>query len=144
MVYLSTYLNILFTRLLTNAEMLQHELSDMKKSDKTAAGDKSASGKKSEKSLNIGSRIAEHDLSSRLKNISKWLNKQHEVRILIQGNSEQDLGNCEKIFKTIEETIKTPQVIGKIVQKRTKGTIVKFNILPVSPAGNEKEAGKSQ
>lgn len=128
--------------------MLQHELADLKKSDKSsAAGDKSAAaaGKKSEKSLNIGSRIAEHDLASRLKNISKWLNKQHEVRILIQGNSEHDMGNCEKIFKTIEEAIKTPQVIGKIVQKRTKGTIVKFNILPVAAeVGTAKDATKSQ
>lgn len=122
--------------------MLQSELNDTKKSDKTSA-DKAT--KKSEKSLNIGSRIAEHDLSSRLKNISKWLTKQHEVRILIQGNSQQDMANCEKIFKTIEEIIKTPEVIGKIVQKRTKGTIVKFTILPVVTApANEKSVGTAQ
>ncbi|XP_023308346.2 translation initiation factor IF-3, mitochondrial isoform X2 [Lucilia cuprina] len=126
-------------KLLTAAEMLQSELSDKSSS----AADKTA-GKKSEKSLNIGSRIAEHDLASRLKNISKWLNKQHEVRILIQGNSQQDMANCEKIFKTIEESIKTPQIIGKIVQKRTKGNIVKFNILPVAPDTNVKADVKSQ
>ncbi|XP_065367637.1 translation initiation factor IF-3 [Calliphora vicina] len=132
-------------KLLTAAEMLQSELNDSKKSDKTnAAADKSTT-KKSEKSLNIGSRIADHDLSSRLKNISKWLTKQHEVRILIQGNSQQDMANCEKIYKTIEDVIKTPEVIGKIVQKRTKGNIVKFTILPVAPApANEKSAGTTQ
>lgn len=114
--------------------MLQNELSEFKKSDKS---DKSASNqKKTEKSLSIGSRIADHDLQSRLKNISKWLNKQHEVRILIQGTSEHDLVNCEKIFKNIEEFIKTPEVIGKIVQKRTKGNIVKFSILPLPPTSN--------
>ncbi|KAM7345255.1 mitochondrial translation initiation factor 3 [Cochliomyia hominivorax] len=136
-------------KLLTSAEMLQNEMADLKKTDKSStAGEKSSAtggAKKSEKSLNIGARIAEHDLASRLKNISKWLNKQHEVRILIQANSEQELVNCEKILKTIEESIKTPQVIGKIVQKRTKGTIVKFSILPVAPAPSANEsADKSQ
>lgn len=122
-------------RLLTAAEMLQNELSELKKTDKS---DKFGSNQKRvEKSLNIGSRIADHDMQSRLKNISKWLHKQYEIRILIQGTSEHDLANCEKIYKSIEEFIKTPEAIGKIVQKRTKGNIVKFSILPLPPTSSQ-------
>ncbi|XP_061399987.1 translation initiation factor IF-3 [Musca vetustissima] len=113
-------------KLVSSAERLQEELSDLKGQDK----DEKTPQKKSEKTLNIGSRISDHDLASRLKNISKWLAKSHEVRILIQGN-ESELPNCEKIYKTIEESIKTPEVIGKIVQKRIKGSVIKFNILPI-------------
>lgn len=91
--------------------------------------------KKSEKSLSIGARITDHDLASRLKNIAKWLNKRHEVRILIQGSvGGTDEGNAERIVKTIETTIKEPKIIGKIVQKRQKGAHIKFSILPVSTA----------
>lgn len=130
--------------------MLQNELSDVKSTDKTnnnsastANNDKLSSQKKSEKSLNIGSRITEHDLSSRLKNISKWLAKRHEVRILIQGSSDHDLANCEKIYKTIEQSIKTPEDIGKVVQKRIKGSIIKFNIIPTN-TGNDKTSPGTQ
>lgn len=91
--------------------------------------------RKSEKSLSIGARMADHDLSSRLKNIIKWLNKRHEVRILIQGSvNGADEGNAERIVKAIEMTIKEPQVIGKIVQKRQKGSYIKFNIIPLAAA----------
>ncbi|XP_073844816.1 mitochondrial translation initiation factor 3 [Musca autumnalis] len=131
-------------KLVSSAERLQEELSDLKGQDKdsssTSTSDKAAQ-KKSEKTLNIGSRISDHDLASRLKNISKWLAKNNEVRILIQGN-ESDLTSCEKIYKTIEESIKTPQVIGKIVQKRSKGSVIKFNILPI--VSNEKSSSANQ
>lgn len=130
-------------RLLTAAEMLEAELSETKKekSDKSLA----AAAKKTEKSLSIGSRIAEHDLNSRLKNITKWLSKQHEVKILIQATSEQELSNAEKIFKSIEEAIKSPQVIGRIVQKRSKGNLIKFNVLPLTTtAGEDKTDNRNQ
>uniref|UniRef100_A0A1I8NA03 Translation initiation factor IF-3, mitochondrial n=1 Tax=Musca domestica TaxID=7370 RepID=A0A1I8NA03_MUSDO len=119
-------------KLVSSAERLQEELSDLKggQDKDTSGASEKASQKKSEKTLNIGSRISDHDLASRLKNISKWLSKHHEVRILIQGN-ESDLSSCEKIYKSIEESIKTPEPIGKIVQKRAKGSVIKFNILPI-------------
>lgn len=121
--------------MLTSAERLQEELSDLKTHGKDGFVNDKAVQKKSEKTLNIGSRISEHDLSSRLKNISKWLDKRHEVRILIQG-SDSDTASSEKIFKTIEESIKTPQIIWKVVQKRTKGAAIKFSILPIQPESN--------
>ncbi|XP_034476907.1 translation initiation factor IF-3, mitochondrial [Drosophila innubila] len=116
-------------RLVTAAEMLADD-----QDDRGAAKSASEKGsKKTEKSLTIGARITDHDLASRLKNIAKWLNKRHEVRILIQGSSSgADEGNAERIVKTIESTIKEPQVIGKIVQKRHKGALIKFSILPVA------------
>ncbi|XP_075165997.1 mitochondrial translation initiation factor 3 [Haematobia irritans] len=125
-------------KLVSSAEHLQQELSELKGQDKDGGASDKAGQKKSEKALNIGSRISEHDLSSRLKNISKWLEKRHEVRILIQG-TEGDMANSEKIFKTIEEFVKSPEIIGKIVQKRNKGSVIKFNILPVTKT-NEKSS----
>ncbi|EDW60566.2 translation initiation factor IF-3 [Drosophila virilis] len=119
-------------KLVTTAEMLADE-SEGKGAAKSTTGDKG--NKKSEKSLTIGARITDHDLASRLKNITKWLNKRHEVRILIQGNaSGADEGNAERIVKTIEATIKEPQILGKIVQKRQKGSFIKFSIMPVAAA----------
>jgi translation initiation factor IF-3 len=46
------------------------------------------SGYKGEKLLTLSHRITSHDLSSRLKNIRKWLSKTYEVRIVINGDSE--------------------------------------------------------
>ncbi|XP_017039223.1 translation initiation factor IF-3 [Drosophila ficusphila] len=115
-------------KLVTSAEMLSDD------SDQSKSSNEKGKEKKSEKSLTIGARITEHDLSSRLKNISKWLAKRHEVRILIQGNaSGSDESSAERIVKAIELAIKEPQVIGRIVQKRSKGAFVKFSILPVTP-----------
>jgi translation initiation factor IF-3 len=49
---------------------------------------KKEGGFKGEKLLTLSHRITPHDLSSRLKNISKWLSKTYEVRIVINGDSE--------------------------------------------------------
>ncbi|KAH8401041.1 hypothetical protein KR009_002603 [Drosophila setifemur] len=114
-------------KLVTASEMLSDDSSTSKSSSEKGQ-------KKSEKSLTIGARITEHDLSSRLKNIVKWLAKRHEVRVLIQGGSSgSDDSKAEGIVKSIEQTIKEPQVIGKIVQKRSKGSLIKFSIMPVAP-----------
>ncbi|KAH8297449.1 hypothetical protein KR044_012084, partial [Drosophila immigrans] len=117
-------------RLVTSAEMLADD-----RNDKGTSKSSTEMSKRTEKSLTIGTRITEHDLASRLKNITKWLSKRHEVRILIQGNSSgADEGNAERIVKSIEGTIKEPEVIGRIVQKRQKGGFIKFSILPVATA----------
>uniref|UniRef100_A0A1A9WV25 Translation initiation factor 3 N-terminal domain-containing protein n=1 Tax=Glossina brevipalpis TaxID=37001 RepID=A0A1A9WV25_9MUSC len=133
-------------KLLTNAEMLSEELSDLKsKVSNTTPTTTIAkpTQKKADKSLSIGSRINEHDLNARLKNISKWLSKGHEVRILIQGMGG-DTTNCDKIFKTIENFVKTPEniTLGKIVQKHSKGTVIKFNILPLATTTISTESDK--
>ncbi|KAM8711996.1 hypothetical protein ACLKA7_012504 [Drosophila subpalustris] len=118
-------------RLVTAAEMLADDQDDKGHNNRQSAPEKGS--KKAEKSLSIGARITDHDLASRLKNIAKWLTKRHEVRILIQGSaSGADADSAERIVKTIEATIKEPQIIGKIVQKRHKGSFIKFSILPVA------------
>ncbi|XP_016981305.1 translation initiation factor IF-3, mitochondrial [Drosophila rhopaloa] len=115
-------------KLVTASEMLSDDAEQSKSSSEKAKE------KKSEKSLTIGARITEHDLSSRLKNIAKWLAKRHEVRILIQGNaSGSDESSADRIVKAIEQTIKEPQLIGRIVQKRSKGSFIKFSIMPLAP-----------
>ncbi|XP_017115397.2 translation initiation factor IF-3, mitochondrial [Drosophila elegans] len=115
-------------KLVTAAEMLSDD------ADPSKSSSEKAKEKRSEKSLTIGARITEHDLSSRLKNIAKWLAKRHEVRILIQGNaSGSDESSADRIVKAIEQTIKEPQLIGRIVQKRSKGSFIKFSIMPVVP-----------
>ncbi|XP_011180090.1 uncharacterized protein LOC105210687 [Zeugodacus cucurbitae] len=117
-------------KLVTAAEMLSEDV------DESAVDKKHSAEKKSEKSLTLGSRITEHDLASRLKHISKWLAKNHEVCVLIQGSADE-IGKCERILKTIEQSVKEPETIGRIVQKRIKGSHIKFNILPVPKPTSE-------
>ncbi|EDW90802.1 translation initiation factor IF-3 [Drosophila yakuba] len=115
-------------KLITAAEMLSDD------AEQSRSASEKVREKKTEKSLTIGARITEHDLSSRLKNIVKWLAKRHEVRILIQGNaSGSDESSAERIVKAIEQTIKEPQLIGRIVQRRSKSAFIKFTIIPVAP-----------
>ncbi|EDV98193.1 GH22807 [Drosophila grimshawi] len=122
----------LMFKLVTAADMLADDTVEGKDASSKSAAEK-GSKKTTEKSLTIGARITDHDLASRLKNIAKWLHKRHEVRILIQGNlSGADEGSAERIVKTIETTIKEPQVIGKIVQRRQKGGYIKFSIMPMA------------
>ncbi|XP_036334396.1 translation initiation factor IF-3 isoform X1 [Rhagoletis pomonella] len=119
-------------KLVTATEMLSEDV------DESAVDRMKSSEKKSEKSLTIGSRISDHDLESRLKHISKWLAKNHEVCILVQGSPEE-MAKCEQIFKTIEQSVKEPEVIGRVVQKRGKGSHIKFTIRPVPKLEPETE-----
>ncbi|XP_053967150.1 translation initiation factor IF-3 [Anastrepha ludens] len=118
-------------KLVTAAELLSEDVDE-------SVVDKKSNEKKSQKSLTIGSRITEHDLESRLKHISKWLAKNHEVCVLIQGSPEE-MAKCEQILKTIEQSVKEPEMIGRILQKRIKGSHIKFNISPVPKAATEEE-----
>jgi len=49
---------------------------------------KKESGLRGDKLLTLSHRITPHDLSSRMNNIRKWLSKSYEVRIVINGDSE--------------------------------------------------------
>lgn len=118
-------------KLLSQAELLIKEDLKTQKSNQQA--------KKSEKMLTVGSRIGENDLNSRLKNIVKWLGKQHEIRVLIEVNAN-DMQSCEKIVEKMGQVIKEPELLGKIVQKRTKGNNYKFSIVPVKPKPASTEA----
>ncbi|XP_055906650.1 translation initiation factor IF-3 [Eupeodes corollae] len=124
-------------KLATVAELLAEDDINENKSEKSAS---SSSKKHSVKSLTIGSRISDNDLNSRLKNIGKWLSKGCEVRVLIQGGNDDGKGS-ETVFQKIEASIKEPQVIGKITQKRSKDSMIKFNIYPA--LGEKKDSSSS-
>jgi translation initiation factor IF-3 len=49
---------------------------------------KEESGFKGDKLVTLSHRITPHDLSSKLKNITKWLSKSYEVRIVINGDND--------------------------------------------------------
>lgn len=85
--------------------------------------------------LNISNKIADHDLQSRLKHIEKWLAKQQKVIVVISG-TVSDLATSEKIFKLMEEV---SQGKGRIVQKRSKGSEIRFQILPAATAVPQKD-----
>lgn len=76
--------------------------------------------------LSLNNKIAEHDLQSRLKHIQKWLAKEHKVIVVISGTIS-DLSTSENIFKQMEEV---SLGMGRIIQKRTKGSEIRFQILP--------------
>ena len=82
--------------------------------------------------LSVNNKIADHDLQSRLKHITKWLEKQHKVIVVISGNVS-DVSASEKIFKQMEEVSLNK---GRIIQKRTKGSEIRFQILPLPPTGD--------
>lgn len=125
-------------RLYTAAELLSEEESENNNPEDTAK----SSHKKTEKNLTLNSRIADHDLTSRIKNITKWLIKGHEIRVLIQSNSSQDDVNSENIFKKIETAIKEINN-GKIVQKRSKNGNIKFNIVPITTTTSSSSSSSS-
>jgi translation initiation factor IF-3 len=49
---------------------------------------KEESGFKGNKLVTLSHRITPHDLSSKLKNITKWLSKAYEVRVVINGDND--------------------------------------------------------
>lgn len=49
---------------------------------------KEASGFKGNKLVTLSHRITSHDLSSKVKNITKWLSKAYEVRVVINGDND--------------------------------------------------------
>lgn len=82
---------------------------------------------KPEKLLTLSNKISEHDLNSKIVKCVKWIEKLHEVRVVISGN-ESDLEKTEKIAAVIEEQMKPCE--GRILQKRTKEGVIKFAIMP--------------
>lgn len=73
-------------------DLKQREIRKEKKNDIAVKG---------EKLLLINSRITEHDLESRIKNIIRWLNKKYEIRVVLSGDSS-NMETCVcRIFNTV-------------------------------------------
>lgn len=105
-------------QMMTAAQFLEEE----GKSKSNKDGEKVHSKKsKSEKTALIHCRIGEADLESKIKNFHKWLNKMHEVRVTVSGDTANEIAD-----KIIEMT----QECSKVVQRREKGDSVKFQLLP--------------
>lgn len=117
-------------RLMTGAEYHAEEL---KKRDERKSAKKEFHIK-SEKLLTLGSKISEHDLRSKLAKCLKWLEKLHEIRVVISGDPS-DTEKVEKMFTTIEAGVTI--AAGRIVQKRVKDGTVKFSILPTIKKATE-------
>ncbi|XP_039279510.1 translation initiation factor IF-3, chloroplastic isoform X1 [Nilaparvata lugens] len=113
-------------QLMSPAELMAEEKSSKKdKKDSTDV-----------KLLSITSKIEEHDLVSKTKNIIKWLNKKNEVRISISNDDNKG----EDVFKRIADTIEGS---GRIVQKRLSNNALKFHILPMKQSEVRVENDKS-
>ncbi|XP_044254323.1 translation initiation factor IF-3, mitochondrial [Tribolium madens] len=84
---------------------------------------------KGEKILLINCRITQHDLTTQLKRALKWLHKMYEVRVVISG-ANGNVEVAEKVYSSIDQFFKVEEVDAKLVQKRTKGSDIKFQITP--------------
>lgn len=73
-------------RLMTGAEYHQEDLKQ--REVKNAIRSKGAF--KGEKVLIMGQNISEHDLQTNINKVLKWINRRYEVRIVINGNSENN------------------------------------------------------
>lgn len=90
---------------------------------------------KGEKVLMINHNIFEHDLQTHIKKMKKWLDGMYEVKIVING----DISNMEKaesVYNIIEKSIGSEI---KFVQKRQKGSDIRFQILPPPKKSNNEE-----
>jgi len=110
-------------KMMTGHEYLSEELK--KREEKKEA--RKEQHIKPEKLLTLNSKISEHDLDSKISKCIKWIEKLHEVRVVISGD-ESEMQKSEKIFGVIEEKMKLCE--GRILQKRSKNGVVKFSIMP--------------
>lgn len=83
---------------------------------------------KSEKLLTLTNKISEHDLRSKIDKCLKWIEKLHEIRVVISGGDESDTQKTLKIVETIEKEMAA--VSGRILQKRVADGTARFSIMP--------------
>jgi translation initiation factor IF-3 len=77
---------------------------------------KKGNGFKGDKLVTLSHRIPPHDLSSKLKNVTRWLSKTYEVRVVMNGDSD-NMKCAEQVYDMIAEGVKTE---GRVVQKGQK------------------------
>lgn len=119
-------------RLMTGAEYHEEEIK-RREEKKVARQEKHI---KPEKLLTLSNKISEHDLNSKIGKCLKWIEKLHEVRVVITGDPS-DVQKTEKIVATIEASM--APVDGRILQKRIKEGVAKFSIMPTIKKQNEPE-----
>ncbi|XP_043268729.1 translation initiation factor IF-3 [Venturia canescens] len=107
-------------RLMTSKEFIQEGL-EVKKQKK----EQSKTNLKGEKLLSMSTKISDHDLSTKVKSITKLLIKKFEIRILIsyEGNKEK----AEEISNTIERGLKE---LAPIITKVSSNHSLKIYVRP--------------
>lgn len=123
-------------KLMTGSEYLSEDLKN-REQKKQARQEAHIKG---EKLLSISTKIAQHDLEAKLSKCVKWIEKLHEIRVVITGDPNDSKKNDE-IFKTIEEKMQTCE--GRVLQKRTKEGTTRFSILPTIKKEKPKVAAES-
>lgn len=113
-----------FLRLMTGSE---YHCEEMKKREEKKLA-RTEQHIKSEKLLTLSNKISEHDLRSKIDKCVKWIQKLHEIRVVISGGDESDTQKTEKIVETIEKEMTA--VSGRILQKRMKDGVARFSIMP--------------
>uniref|UniRef100_S4P9A2 Translation initiation factor-3 (IF3) n=1 Tax=Pararge aegeria TaxID=116150 RepID=S4P9A2_9NEOP len=122
-------------KLMTNAEYHEEEIARRK--EKQTARD--GNHLKGQKLITLSSRIAEHDLLTGVKKMAKLLEKQYEVKVVISGNENEET-KAEKIYSIIEKNLKS---VGLLVQKRSKGNNLRFQLLPLKDSPNQSNSDNS-
>lgn len=115
---------------MTSAEYLNEDLKRREEKKRS----KAEATIKGDKLLTLSARITEHDLTSKIQNVVKWLRKSYEVRIVVSGDG--DKSKQESVATRIEHSTKEA---GKIVQKRFRDNDLRFQIIPASGADKEQE-----
>lgn len=96
---------------------------------------------KPEKLLTLNSKISEHDLNSKIAKCVKWVEKLHEIRVVISGG-ESDAQKNDKIVSSIAEEM--TKYGGRILQKRVKNGEVRFSIMPTIKKEQNEEPPKPE
>ncbi|XP_041973049.1 translation initiation factor IF-3, mitochondrial [Aricia agestis] len=109
-------------KLMTNAQYHEEEL--QRRKQKQSSRDNVIKG---DKLLTLSTKIAQHDLMTRVKKIEKLVGKSYEVRVVINADDPEGEAKLEDVYTTMERNLKS---IGRIVQKRNKGNSIRFQVLP--------------
>lgn len=117
-------------RLMTGSEYMTEDLKRREEKKKI----KQDASVKGDKLLTISSRIAEHDLASKIQNVLRWLNKSYEVRVVVTGDGTGNKAKQEDIVQRFESSVKDT---GKIAQKRLRDNDLRFSILPAARNGTQ-------
>lgn len=112
-----------FFRLMTGSEFHSEELK--RREEKKIA--KKEPHIKGEKLLSLSHKISLNDLNSKITTCVKWIQKLHEVRVVVNGD-QGDSVKSDKIITAIEEGV--IECGGRILQKRSKDGTTRFSILP--------------